>query len=687
MSETEFVTIVGVTVILSCVTTAYYHFIKKGYRMKEPMFLDIEIYPNYSLFSFRKKGKLQVFDVFGADKSFSKKDISKITKLLKKNLIVTFNGIKYDLPLVQYELIKSPTTYQLHLASKAMIEQKLHVYLMYKKAGVKRDDLIDVDHIDLIDVAKGSASLKLYGTRMHSKKLWELPYDPMVELTKKEAKNLRDYCENDLIVTEDLWNILQPDIQLRVDMSKKYGIDLRSLKGANIAQQVILKEVGYTGDRMSPPDFIKVKPPKFIEFKTKEYQKVHKFIKKHKFLVSDSGKVELPAKLKNWEFSHRYHIQLGIGGLHLSPKSESFYADKKYTLLDIDVTSFYPTMIIKNKFLIKHLGDSFLKTLEEFYNTRIYELKPKLATLKKGTKEYNDALALSNGYKLILNSFFGKTGEKWSKLYDPSVMLHTTLTGQLILLMYIETLELAGYEVLYGNTDGITIRVKRKDVDKVKKIIAKLDKKCKVNMEFETFKAMHLRDVNNFVNITESGYVKAKGAYAPPLIDENNNVNSNALDKNIDAPVVYKAVREYLHNGTPVEITIKEMRDVRQFLVGRQVRGGALWSGDIPELYPEDWEEKLNSKRGLTKKIIKEREKMEAMWVRDNGTYLGKVVRFYYSTNGHSIHYKSNGNKVPKSDDAKPMMDLVEKIPKDLNYDKYIDYAIQALEDLGVSYE
>ena len=650
----------------------------------KPMFLDIEVYPNYLLFAFRKNQKLYTFEAY--DSAFSAGDIKKMKKLLTKNTIVTFNGKKYDEPLVQYALLKKATANQIHLASKSIIEQKQHSYMIYRTARIRRDDLIDIDHIDIMDVAKGSASLKLYGTRIHSKKLWELPFDPMKPVTKKEAKKLKQYCENDLIVTEDLWNVLKTDINLRIDMSNKYGLDLRSLKGANIAQNVILKEVGYTGARMSPPPFIKIKLPKYIKFKTKEFKELRDYISSHNFLVSDSGKVELPAKLKQWEFSHKYHIQLGIGGLHLSPSSQSFYSDKKWTYLDIDVTSFYPTMIIKNKFLIKHLGKSFLSVLEDFYNTRIYELKPKLATLKKGTKEYDDALALSNGYKLILNSFFGKTGEKFSKLYDPSVMLHTTLTGQLILLMYIETLELAGYEVVYGNTDGITIRVKRKDIDKVKKIIKKLDEKCKVTMEFETFKTMHLRDVNSFVNITESGYIKAKGAYTPPFIDFDGSINSNSLDKNIDAPVVYEAVRQFLHNGTPLDVTIRECDDIRQFLVARQVRGGGLWSGDIPELYPDDWQEKLNSKRGLTKKIIKEREKLEAMWVKDNGVYLGKVVRFYYSNSGgHSIHYKSNGNKVPKSDDAKPMMDLIDTIPSDLDYDKYIMYAKQALVDVGIT--
>jgi len=674
------------------------------------MILDIEVYKNYTLFAFRSdKGKLKTFESF--DK-FSKKDIKKITKILLNNTIITFNGNGYDIPLVNYALLKNASTYQMYLASKAIIIDKINKFALFKKMGIAYNEQLEIDHIDIMNVAKGQAPLKLYGTRMHSNKLWELPYDPNKELTKKECKNLKSYCENDLLVTEDLYKILHNDLELREKMSKQYGLDLRSLNGANIAQNVILKEIGYDGPRPDAPSHIWYKAPKYIKFKTKEFKELYKYLHEHKFLLSDAKKVELPAKLKCWEFSHKYHIQLGIGGLHLSPKSTSFYSDEKNVLLDIDVTSFYPTMIIENKFLIKHLGDEFLKVYKGFYDTRTKDLKPKLKTLEKGSTEYNDALSMSNGYKLILNSFFGKTSERYSKLYDPSVMLHTTLTGQLILLMYIETLELAGYEVIYGNTDGITIKVPRKKVEKVEKIIAKLDKTCKVTMEFETFKSMHLRDVNSFVNITESGYVKSKGAYAKPLIGFDGVIDTNALDKNIDAPIVYEAVRNYLHTGANIEKTIKECEDVRQFLVGRTVRGGAMYGGSdkfcpltcedcdynneitreyqfemlkkYPEQFPPDWKDKLNSKRGLTKKIIKEREQLEAQYVKDKGTYLGKVVRYYYSINGSSIHYKSNGNKVPKSDGAKPMLDLTETIPDDIDYVKYIKLAYTALEDLGV---
>ncbi len=63
--------------------------------------------------------------------------------------------------------------------------------------------------------------------------------------------------------------------------------------------------------------------------------------------------------------------------------------------------------------------------------------------------------------------------------------------------------------------------------------------------------------------------------------------------------------------------------------------------------------------------------------------YLGKAVRFYYSTDGDVITYKKNGNKVPKSDGAKPLMDLTDSLPDDLNHEWYIQEAEKQLQELG----
>jgi hypothetical protein len=182
--------------------------------------------------------------------------------------------------------------------------------------------------------------------------------------------------------------------------------------------------------------------------------------------------------------------------------------------------------------------------------------------------------------------------------------------------------------VVSANTDGIEYQTTK--VKKAHKIIAKWEKETGMVMEHGTYKALYARDVNNYVALYD-GYVKAKGVYAPP-----------SLAKNSEYPIVFEAIREYILHDTPLEETIGKEEDYRKFLSMRTVKGGAVWRGD----------------------------------------YLGKVVRWYYSKDGDSIHYATNGNKVPKTDRARPMMTL--KDPYELDRDKYITLAYEHLADLGL---
>lgn len=62
-------------------------------------------------------------------------------------------------------------------------------------------------------------------------------------------------------------------------------------------------------------------------------------------------------------------------------------------------------------------------------------------------------------------------------------------------------------------------------------------------------------------------------------------------------------------------------------------------------------------------------------------------MRFYYSTEAaddECIHYAKNSNRVPKSAGAKPLMDLPDSFPNDVNYSAYITEAEKLLCEVGV---
>lgn len=680
---------------------------------------DIETYSNYTLFALRDidSHELITFEIKGKTNSLSDKDINKLKALLINNKIITYNGMKFDEPITAYAL-KGATSKQMYDSAQALIVDKLGVYNFYRNIRAKK---FITNHIDIMDVARGSASLKLYGARLGTKKLQDLPYEPETKLTKKEMTEVLNYCENDNILTDELFRYLKTDIELREGITAQYNINVMSDNGAKIAEKILVHMTGYEGKAPSIPEKVVYTPPKYIKFKTPELKKLFKQIKKHKFLIMNN---DIITQLRRYKYEDEYTFllddlglkkstkerfgtkskktvtnsgniispdfldkpitidgvphKLGLGGVHGSIEGTTITPDDDELIVDIDYKSLYPSLKIQNGFIPSHIGVKYLEAYKGMYHTRNNVLKPAMKELEYGSEEYNKLDREQDVMKLVLNSSFGKEGEKYSKVYDPSSLLHTTLTGQLTLMMVIEKLSLKGYKTFYANTDGITLKINKKDLDVVQKITTKFDKKTGLEMEYNYFTSSHIRDVNNFVNITSDGKVKSKGAFGEP-----------SIEKNSQTPIVFEAIRKYLLDGTSIRKTIKDCDDVNKFCSSRSVTGGAMFATSIPEMTPEGWDESLARNKRVTKKMIDLKSKLEAVWVKSNGGYLGKVVRWYYATDGSTIHYKKSGNKVPMTDGCRPLMDLPKKnkIPKDLDYNWYYDYAYRMLEDLGVNYE
>jgi len=249
--------------------------------------------------------------------------------------------------------------------------------------------------------------------------------------------------------------------------------------------------------------------------------------------------------------------------------------------------------------------------------------------LNKLELELIDVEAKTASEKLILNSVFGKLGNKYSIFYSPDMLIQVTLTGQLTLLMLIEELEACGVSVMSANTDGI---ITDKDPSG---IIKKWEVMTGLSMEIDPIQGLWARDVNSYV-ILMGGKVKTKGAYA-----------LDGLAKNPHADIVIKSVIDYLTQGLSIESTVKNNPDVRKFLFTRKVEGGA----------------------------------------NKDDKYLGRVVRWYYAMGEKTpIVYAENGNKVSESEGGKPLMTLPDTFPDDVDYERYIEMGYETLKLIGVNH-
>jgi hypothetical protein len=231
-------------------------------------------------------------------------------------------------------------------------------------------------------------------------------------------------------------------------------------------------------------------------------------------------------------------------------------------------------------------------------------------------------------------------------------MIQVTLTGQLVLLMLIERLELAGIRVVSANTDGIVIKCHKTQKEKLDEIVKKWEEDIDCQTEETKYKSTHQRDVNSYFAIKEDGEVKVKGAYS-----EKGSAGNSILSKNPTSLIAADAVKKFLLDGTPVDHTIRSSKDIRRFVTVRAVSGGGV------KVYAEPGKEDASL---------------------PPNEYLGKVVRWYYSsTVTGDIVYSESGKKVGSSDGARPCMELPEEFPEDLNYDFYIEKARKILKEIG----
>ena len=582
---------------------------------------DLECYRDYFLIALKNVYSRQIesYEFYpGIEPDYERIKTSLTTKQL-----ISFNGINYDIPLLRLFFANNDNA-TLKKASDAIIVENMRPWELETMYGGAD---FHPDHIDLIEVAPGMVGLKLYGGRMHSHRLQDLPIDPAANITPADRPILKDYCINDLNTTIDMYFQLKPQIDLRVAMSAKYDIDLRSKSDAQIAEAVIRQEVQKKVGRkiyrpdISPDYTFKYRIPEFVSFTAPGMQKVLEIIRNATFTINEKGSVELPQIFESMRIcigSGTY--TMGIGGLHSNESCSSHVSNENVFLKDRDVTSYYPSIILNQSLYPAHMGEAFLEVYQGIVSQRI-EAK------RTGDKVTNEAM------KIMINGSFGKFGSKWSVLYSPDLLIQTTVTGQLALLMLIENIELAGFTVVSANTDGIVIKGYESRVEDLNGVISYWEAVTGFNTEETEYRALYSKDVNNYVAIKPSGEVKLKGLYAPA-----------GMQKNVTNSICVEAVIEYLRSGTPVPSTIMGCSDVRKFITIRQVNGGAKYDDQ----------------------------------------YLGKAVRWYYRKGeARSIRYAANNNKVARSDGAFPLMELPPALPQDVDYDWYIKEAQSILNDVG----
>lgn len=339
------------------------------------------------------------------------------------------------------------------------------------------------------------------------------------KLTTEEIQEIITYCRHDVEQTIEVFLKRKDDFDAHMGLIKAFKLPLHYISKTKAQLSAII----LNSQRQTYDDEFEISFPSTM--KIEKYKEVVEWYKNPENRdYSKSLKIDVA----------RIPHQFGWGGIHGA--INQYYSEGYF--LNMDVASLYPSLMIVYGLGSRSMKDP--KKYEEIYHTRL-----------KYKAEKNP---LQAPLKIVLNGTYGAMKDKNNGLYDPRQANNVCVYGQLLLLDLIEKLELH-CQIIQSNTDGILIKMnKYEDFDLIDDICYEWEKRTGLQLEFDEYRKVIQKDVNNYIVVDANGGYKSKGAYVKKLDD-----------LNFDLPIVNKAVVEYLVHNTPIEKTVNDCNDLKMF--------------------------------------------------------------------------------------------------------------------------
>jgi len=483
---------------------------------------------------------------------------------------VGYNNLRFDSQVVEWvirnheywhDLSSLEICAKIHQKARDVIDDANHdVFPEYREDNLtlKQIDLFKIHHFDN---KNRRVSLKRLEFEMDLENIEEMPLaHDKTGFTNEDLSLITEYCINDVWATYQFYKVTigetdhplykgNNQIELRQNIEEEFDIPCLNYSDSKIGDEMIKKyycqekrldykelpKKGFFTKYTSVKDCI----ASYVEFQTPELQAFLERIRKIKLGITDDFKEELHFHDNVYSFMK--------GGLHTENGPKIFEADDEYEIIDWDVSSYYPAIIINNERYPRHLGKEFLQGYKTMFNKRL-ELKP-LAKKDKRIKGIVGAL------KLAVNSVYGKSSDVQSWIYDRQLTMFTTITGELSLMMLIEVYELAGINVISANTDGVTIRIKKELIDKMHELNQRWSQLTGYELERADYQKIIFSTVNDYLAIKTDGEIKKKGDFLTDF----------ELHKNKSARIVPLALEQYFVHDIPVDTTIRSYSNIFDF--------------------------------------------------------------------------------------------------------------------------
>ena len=522
---------------------------------------DLETFPNVFTFAAEHADSPLTVMYEISDWRNDSKEIIEFCHWLKSQngTLCGFNNLGFDYPILHMLLKMGNGTAQV-LYDKAM--SIIHAQDTDKFANMIYPSYRVVKQLDLYRLKhynnkSRTTSLKALEFAMRMDNICDLPFSVGSILNQEQAEILKTYNQHDVKATKKFYHLCKDEIKLREDLIPTLGEDVINADdtkiGAMIFQKALeeagveLYEYGPFGRQMrqTPRAIIHLCEciPDFIHFNNTEFQRIKEWFAAQSITETKGSIKDVIARVGGIDYV------FGTGGMHASVENEYFVANDEWMIYDIDVAGLYPSIAITRGYYPEHLGPIFTK----IYKEKVVDIR---ATYIKGTP-------LNAAYKLAGNGAYGKSNDKYSIFFDPRFTMQITVSGQMMICMLVEELlHVDGLRVIQCNTDGITMWLRRTNIDKVKSACKGWEELTGLVLEDVEYQKMIVADVNSYLAQKLDGKTKLKGRY--DWVKETGGVKDWHKDSSF--LVIPKVAEQVLLHGAPIRETLEAWPDKMDFM-------------------------------------------------------------------------------------------------------------------------
>lgn len=405
-----------------------------------------------------------------------------------------------------------------------------------------KDFYFKFNNVDIKDDMQMGLSLKaIEGHLGMSVQESTVPFDIDRPLSEAERKETEFYCDHDVDTTERLIDLRKDYLKNKINIGRLAGLDdVRAMSMTNAKLTAALlkaSKVPHDDEReyQYPDNLLREYiPSEVFEF----FDKMKDETLTDKEVFSDKLEISIG----------ECPVTIGYGGIHGAIPNYIWQESGDGQIIrNQDVGSYYP-----------HLMTIYGYTSRNIPQAEIFS--DVLERRMKAKAEGDTATA--NALKLVVNTTYGASLNKYNDLFDPLMGRSVCITGQLFLLELAERLykEVPNLRIVQLNTDGIMVEFHQDYYEKADEIFKEWQERTGFELEEDSIKQIAQKDVNNYIEVQPNGKAKSKGGYLVRGI-----APAGAFNINNNACIVATALKEFFLNRTPVEETINGCTDIFQF--------------------------------------------------------------------------------------------------------------------------